>query len=143
MRRADASDADGLILHNTATITSDTPDTKSSNNSSSTEQFHFHSEIDRNSGKFLNGRLALNLPFGETFGFLSGHRLEIGASYEWGSQDWATDNEGKMWFAGVDLQYLTANFGLKAQWMKGQSPGRPEDRMGRTGSGLEMASRWL
>lgn len=98
------------------------------NNSSSAEQFHFHSEIDRNSGKFLNGRLALNLPFGDTFGFLAGHRLEIGGSYEWGSQDWATDNEGKTWFAGVDLQYLSANFGLKAQWMKGQSPGRPVDR---------------
>jgi hypothetical protein len=98
------------------------------NNSSSTEQFHFHSEIDRNSGKFLNGRLALNLPIGRLIGPLEGHRLEIGGSYEWGPQDWATDNSGKMWFAGLDLQYLSANFGLKAQWMKGNAPGRPEDR---------------
>jgi hypothetical protein len=98
------------------------------NNSSSSEQFHFHSEIDRNSGKFLNGRLALSLPIGSLIRPLEGHRLEIGGSYEWGAQDWATDNAGKMWFAGVDLQYLSANFALKAQWMKGKAPGRPEDR---------------
>ena len=34
------------------------------NNSSSTEQFHFHNEIDLNSGKTLNGRVALSLPLG-------------------------------------------------------------------------------
>jgi hypothetical protein len=98
------------------------------NNSSSTEQFHFHSEIDRNSGKFLNGRLALSLPIEKMIRPLVGHRLELGGSFEWGAQDWATDNSGKMWFAGADLQYLSANFALKAQWMKGEAPGRPEDR---------------
>jgi hypothetical protein len=97
------------------------------NNSSSAEQFHFHSEIDRNSGKFLNGRLALSLPIGKMARAFEGHRLEIGGSYEWGPQDRATDNGGKLWFAGVDLQYLSANFGLKGQWMKGKAPGRAED----------------
>jgi hypothetical protein len=98
------------------------------NNSSSTEQFHFHSEIDRNSGKFLNGRAAINIPFGRMAKALTGQRLEIGASGEWGAQDWATDNSGKMWFAGVDLQYLTTSFALKGQWMKGKAPGKAEER---------------
>jgi hypothetical protein len=98
------------------------------NNSSSAEQFHFHSEIDRNSGKFLNGRLALSLPIEKMIRALGGHRLELGGSYEWGPQDWATDNSGKMWLAGADLQYLSANFNIKAQWMRGKAPGRPEDR---------------
>jgi hypothetical protein len=93
------------------------------NNSSSTEQFHFHNEIDRNSGKFLNGRLALNLPVNKLGGFFEGHTLELGGSGEWGPQDWATDNSGKMWFAGADLQYKTANFALKGQWIIGKAPG--------------------
>lgn len=98
------------------------------NNSSSTEQFHFHSEIDRNSGKMLNGRLAVSIPIGELLWGLSGDRLEIGGSGEWGPQDWATTNGGALWFAGVDLQYLAANFNLKVQAMQGKAPGRPEDR---------------
>jgi hypothetical protein len=98
------------------------------NNSSSSEQFHFHSEIDRNSGKMLNGRLALSIPIGDLVGRLVGDRLELGASGEWGPQDWATTNDGDLWLGGVDLQYLSANFALKAQVMRGKAPGRPEDR---------------
>jgi hypothetical protein len=98
------------------------------NNSSSTEQFHFQSEIDRNSGKFLNGRLAISIPIGKMIRSLEGHRLELGGSYEWGTQDWARNNADKMWFAGADLQYLSANFALKGQWMKGNAPGHVEDR---------------
>src|SRR5204862_6253782 len=75
------------------------------NNSSSSEQFHFHTEVDRNSGKFLNGRLALSLPIDKMIRPLGGHRLQLGGSYEWGHQDWATDNAGTMWLAGLDLQY--------------------------------------
>jgi hypothetical protein len=99
------------------------------NNSSSTEQFHFHNEIDRNSGKFLNGRLALNLPVRKLGSFFEGHTLELGGSGEWGPQDWATDNAGKMWFAGADLQYKTANFALKGQWIMGKAPGKPAERV--------------
>jgi hypothetical protein len=32
-----------------------------------------------------------------------------------------------MWFAGVDLQYLGANYALKAQVMQGKAPGRPDE----------------
>ena len=97
------------------------------NDSSGTEQFHFQSEIDKNSGKTLNGRLALSIPIGDYIPFLMGHRLELGYSGEWGSQDWATDNSGKIWFLGADLQYLSDNFMLKAQMIQGHAPGTIDD----------------
>ncbi len=99
------------------------------NNSSGTEQFHFQSEIDRNSGKTLNGRLALSVPIGDFVAALAGHKLELGLSGEWGPQDWATDNSGKIWFAGVDLQYLSANFMIKAQGIRGGAPGSGLDEV--------------
>ncbi len=34
------------------------------NGSSTTEQFHFYSEIDQNWGKTLTGRAAINIPVG-------------------------------------------------------------------------------
>ncbi|MES1171733.1 MAG: hypothetical protein ABUL77_00725 [Bacteroidota bacterium] len=92
------------------------------NNSSGTEQFHFQSEIDKNSGKTLNGRLAISVPLGALLHY-GNDRLELGGSGEWGSQDWAPDNAGKIWFIGADLQYLSTNFALKAQMMKGKAPG--------------------
>lgn len=93
------------------------------NNSSGTEQFHFQSEIDRNSGKTLNGRLALSIPVGKLVKGIAGDKLELGASGEWGPQDWASDNSGKIWFIGGDLQYLSTNFAIKAQIIKGKAPG--------------------
>lgn len=98
------------------------------NNSSVTEQFHFHSEIDRNWGKTLNGRVALNLPIDRLGRLLQGHRLELGGSGEWGPQDVASNNSGKIWFLGADLQYITANFAIKAQLIRGGAPGRPSER---------------
>jgi hypothetical protein len=97
------------------------------NDSSGTEQFHFQSEIDKNSGKTLNGRLALSIPIGDYIPFLMGHRLELGWSGEWGSQDWATDNSGKIWFTGADLQYLSDSFTLKVQTIQGHAPGTIDD----------------
>jgi hypothetical protein len=91
------------------------------NGSSTTEQFHFYSEIDQNNGKTLNGRAAINIPVGQVLH--NNHRLEIGLSGEYGAQDRAINNDGKMWFAGVDLQYLGTDFALKGQIMKGKSPG--------------------
>ena len=88
------------------------------NNSSTTEQFHFYSEIDKNNGKTLNGRAAVSIPVGRLY--RSDDRLELGVSGEYGSQDRATDNNGKMWFAGLDLQYLGINFALKGQLHAGQ-----------------------
>jgi len=93
------------------------------NDSSGTEQFHFQSEIDRNSGKTINGRLALSIPIGTLVRGIAGDKLELGGSGEIGPQDWATDNSGNIWFVGVDLQYLSTNFALKAQWIKGKAPG--------------------
>src|SRR5437773_2129966 len=91
------------------------------NGSSTIEMFHFYSEIDQNNGKTLNGRAAVSLPIGRLF-----HKedhLEIGVSGEWGPQDRATDNAGKMWFAGLDLQYLGDNLWVKGQLIRGKSPG--------------------
>ena len=93
------------------------------NNSSTTEQFHFYSEVDKNVGKTLNGRLAVSIPIGDYIAPLSGHHLELGVSGEWGPQDRATDDGGKIWFEGLDLQYLSANFMLKAQAIRGHAPG--------------------
>jgi hypothetical protein len=93
------------------------------NNSSGTEQFHFQSEIDKNSGKTLNGRLAVSIPIGNFVAFLSGDKLELAVSGEWGPQDWAPNNAGKIEFFGADLQYLSTNFALKAQMIRGSAPG--------------------
>lgn len=98
------------------------------NGSSTTEQFHFYSEIDQNWGKTLTGRAAISIPVGHLF--RNDDKLEIGVSGEWGPQDRATDNAGKMWFAGLDLQYLNANFSFKAQLIKGGSPGEPDAAQG-------------
>lgn len=98
------------------------------NNSSGTEQFVFSSEIDQHSGKTLNGRVAVSVPLGQYVPALGGDtRVEVGVSGEWGPQDWARDNTGKIWFAGVDLQVIAANFALKGQFMRGGAPGRAED----------------
>jgi hypothetical protein len=96
-----------------------------SNNSSVTETFHFYNEVDRNSGKTLSGRAAISIPMGGLGSALEGDRLEIGASGLWGAQDRATNNGGKTTFWGVDLQYLGADYALKAQMMKGESEGLP------------------
>ncbi len=99
-----------------------------SNGSSSTEQFHFYSEIDQNWGKTLSGRAAIAIPVGHLL--RNDDRLEIGLSGEWGPQDRATDDSGKIWFEGLDLQYLNANFMFKAQIMRGAAPGLPDAGQG-------------
>jgi hypothetical protein len=94
------------------------------NNSSTWEQFHFYNEIDKNNGKTLNGRAAVSIPVGRLY--RADDRLELGLSGEYGAQDRATDNGGKMWFAGLDLQYLGVNFAVKGQLLQGKSPGRAD-----------------
>jgi hypothetical protein len=94
------------------------------NGSSTIEMFHFYSEIDQNNGKTLNGRAAVSLPVGRLF--RNDDHLELGVSGEWGPQDRATDNAGKMWFAGLDLQYLGVNLAVKGQLIKGGAPGNGE-----------------
>jgi hypothetical protein len=92
------------------------------NGASTIEMFHFYSEIDQNNGKTLNGRAAVSLPVGHLYH--SEDRLELGVSGEWGPQDRATDNAGKMWLAGLDLQYRGTDFALLGQLIEGKAPGR-------------------
>lgn len=99
------------------------------NGSATTEQFHFYDEVDSNSGKTVNGRLALNVPIGRLIDALPGHELEVGFSGSWGPQDRATNNDDAMWFIGADLTYRTASFQLKGQWMRGEAPGHPAERV--------------
>jgi hypothetical protein len=94
------------------------------NGSSTIEMFHFYSEIDQNNGKTLNGRAAVSLPVGRLL--RNDDHLEIGVSGEWGPQDRATDNAGKMWFAGLDLQYQGVNLAVKGQIIKGRAPGNAD-----------------
>lgn len=100
-----------------------------SNNSSTTEQFHFYREIDENSGKTASGRIAISIPMSAIFGGLFGDTLEIGGSGEVGPQDRASDSDGLMWFAGADLTYASADFSLKAQWIRGEAPGEMSARV--------------
>ncbi|MDX2023795.1 MAG: hypothetical protein SF187_26390 [Deltaproteobacteria bacterium] len=92
------------------------------NNSSTTEQFDFYREIDRNNSKTLNGRVALSAP-------LLHNRLELGFSGEWGAQDKDRSGGREIWFLGVDLQYLGTSVWLKAQAMRGGAPGTADDRV--------------
>jgi hypothetical protein len=91
------------------------------NGSSTIEMFHFYNETDRNNFKTLNGRAAVSAPIGKLY--RSDDRLELGLSGEWGTPDRATNDSRKMWFAGADVQFLGVGYALKAQVMKGKSPG--------------------
>ena len=99
------------------------------NGAPTTEQFHFYTEIDTNSGKTVNGRLAVKIPIGDLIEALLGDTLEIGFSGVWGPQDRATNNDGATWFLGADLTYSSANFAVKAQWMFGESAGQAQERV--------------
>jgi hypothetical protein len=86
------------------------------NGSFGTEQFHFFQETDSNNFKTLSGRAALRMAFGSS-------TLELGPSGQWGTQDGAADDGGKMWFAGVDAELTTPRLDIKAQWLAGKAPG--------------------
>lgn len=88
------------------------------NGSFGTEQFHFFQEVDTNNFKTLSGRAAIRLALG------SGS-LEFGPSGEWGTQDGVSDDGGKMWFVGADVELLTPRLAVKAQWLRGKAPGDP------------------
>jgi hypothetical protein len=104
------------------------------NGSNTTEQFHFYDEIDTNAGKTASGRIALRAPFG--------FDLEVGFSGAFGAQDRAHSNDGRQWFWGPDLLATLGPVDVKAQFLKGKSPGRPaEDVYGlnlKGGAYLEM-----
>jgi hypothetical protein len=87
------------------------------NGSFTQEQFHFYNEIDTNLGKTLSGRASLHPPLPLD--------MEIGVSGSWGAQDRAPDSAGKMWFWGIDYQLHLRRADLKAQYLRGASPGEP------------------
>jgi hypothetical protein len=93
------------------------------NGSTTTEQFHFYDEIDRNVGKTGSARLALRLPPSPTF------ELEIGGSGAYGAQDRASNSRKPMWFVGVDLLARVASLDIKAQWLKGAADGWPGEQV--------------
>lgn len=98
------------------------------NNTSTTEQFDFYREIDRNTAKTLNGRVAISAPL-DAIDALAGDRLELGVSGEWGAQDDDTRSDRELWFIGADLQYQSTNFALKAQIMQGEAPGTVDEEV--------------
>ena len=97
------------------------------NGSSTTEQFHFYDEVDSNAGKNVSGRLALHVPVGRLLARAAGHTLEVGLSGEYGAQDRALDNQGAIWFWGIDLTYQGIDFSIKGQYLRGGAPGREID----------------
>jgi hypothetical protein len=93
------------------------------NGSTTTEQFHFYDEIDRNAGKTGSARLALRLPPSPLF------ELELGGSGAYGAQDRASNSRKPMWFVGVDILARIASLDIKAQWLKGKADGWPGEQV--------------
>ncbi|XXF80044.1 hypothetical protein P2318_09930 [Myxococcaceae bacterium GXIMD 01537] len=91
------------------------------NGTSSTEQFHFYTETDTNWGKTLSGRVS------GKFTPVAGE-LEVGVSGEYGPQGHALGNNGIMYLVGVDGIYRWKDLLLKAQFLRGFSPGNAVDR---------------
>ncbi|HEX3694986.1 MAG TPA: hypothetical protein VH374_06310 [Polyangia bacterium] len=85
------------------------------NGSNTTEQFHFYNEIDTNAAKTASGRLSIHPPIPVD--------VEVGVSGSYGAQDRAPDSKGAMWFLGADLQLHIKTVDVKAQYLRGASPG--------------------
>jgi hypothetical protein len=98
------------------------------NNTSVVEQFDFYREIDRNVGKTLSGRAALNIPL-RGIAALEGDRLEVGISGQWGAQDDDARSDREIWLMGADFQYQSTNLTLKAELLQGESPGTVDEQV--------------
>lgn len=98
------------------------------NNTSVVEQFDFYREIDRNVGKTLSGRLATSIPLGG-IAALDGDRVEVGVSGQWGAQDDDTRSDREFWLVGADFQYRGTNLTLKAEILRGESPGTADEEV--------------
>src|SRR5580704_12665070 len=85
------------------------------NGSFTTEQFFFYNEPDVNRGKAVSGRLSLHPPFPLD--------MELGTSGSYGPQDRSPNDVGKMWFWGVDYQLHLRRADLRAEYLRGASPG--------------------
>jgi hypothetical protein len=88
------------------------------NGSFGTEQFFFFREIDNNSFKTLSGRVALRIP-------VRSGSLEIGPSGQYGTPDGAPNGIRAAWMIGGDAELDIGRLDLRAQWLKGKSPGDP------------------
>ncbi|HEX2687396.1 MAG TPA: hypothetical protein VHN14_12305 [Kofleriaceae bacterium] len=88
------------------------------NGSFGTEQFFFYQEVDTNRGKTLSGRVALRIPVG------SGS-FEIGPSGQYGTPDGTPNGTAAAWLVGGDAELDLGRIDLRAQWLKGKSPGDP------------------
>jgi hypothetical protein len=91
------------------------------NGSFTTEQFFFYNETDTNLGKTASGRISLHPPIPLD--------MEIGTSGMYGPQDRSPNDEGKMWFWGVDFQLHLRRADLRAEYLRGASPGDPLDQV--------------
>jgi hypothetical protein len=85
------------------------------NGSFTTEQFFFYNETDTNLGKTVSGRLSLHPPIPLD--------VELGTSGMYGPQDRSPNDAGKMWFWGVDFQLHLRRADLRAEYLRGASPG--------------------
>ncbi len=87
------------------------------NGSFTTEQFFFYNETDTNLGKTASGRISLHPPLPLD--------MELGTSGSYGPQDRSANDAGKMWFWGVDYQLHLRRADLRAEYLRGASPGDP------------------
>jgi hypothetical protein len=87
------------------------------NGSFTTEQFFFYNETDTNIGKTVSGRISLHPPIPLD--------MELGTSGMYGPQDRSANEAGKMWFWGVDYQLHLRRADLRAEYLRGASPGDP------------------
>ncbi len=85
------------------------------NGSFTTEQFFFYNETDTNLGKTASGRISLHPPIPLD--------MELGTSGMYGPQDRSPNDDGKMWFWGVDYQLHLRRADLRAEYLRGASPG--------------------
>jgi hypothetical protein len=98
------------------------------NQSATQEQFHFSEELDSNDGKTASGRAALRIPLNELFPEVFSAALELAGDGLVGPQDRARDSDALFVLWGFDWEYDGVDFGLRGQFLRGNSPGRAADR---------------
>lgn len=98
------------------------------NQSATQEQFHFSEELDSNDGKTASGRAALRIPLNELFPEVFSAALELAGDGLVGPQDRARDSDDLFVLWGFDWEYDGVDFGLRGQFLRGNSPGRAADR---------------
>lgn len=98
------------------------------NQSATQEQFHFSEELDSNDGKTASGRAALRIPLNELFPEVFSAALELAGDGLVGPQDRARDSDDLFLLWGFDWEYDGVDFGLRGQFLRGNSPGRAADR---------------